>query len=910
MRLRPAMFLWLALVSLTPARAAQGPIRAARSPVPPHLDGKVDELAWKRAPVYTEFVESFPQEGAAAADEFRTEVRVLYDDRTLYVSVVCHDPQPSEIVHQLARRDSPLAGDMVEVWIDSTHDRRSGVYFAVNAAGVLRDGLLYGDVNLTDTWDGVWDAAVSERPDGWSVELAIPLELLRFPRVPTQEWGFLIRRTVYRTHQVLDSQLIPRSANGLVSRLGTLAGLDGLVPRRAFQLTPYATTRLTFRPQYTDPATPQPRLSYPSADVGLDLRAAVASDLTLVAALNPDFGQVEADQVVLNVSNQELFFPEKRPFFNEGLDLFQPVGDEYGAPQRLFYSRRIGLDAPILAAAKLTGTGWKGLDLGILDAVVTGVADPGKADVAYLESPAADDAWVHQVEQSPDRHALYAVQRPFHLGLAGELPAAPPVPRNYLGAVLRQSVLSASTVGATLTSANPLGPRCTQAQVEHQKELQAALPTAIRANSADPILFDPQTGVNDCEAYGGTTAGLDMNLRSSDGEWLAIAAVNASRRIGGPANDVQYDGTVIHPGDLGAGGYLYAGKYGGEGFRWNVAYRYASPRLDLNAVGFLATQNEQGAELDLHYYRSRDIGALHELQLSAWLQGAWTADGAWTTRGRRTGVEGLVTLAGFQSIGLDLSWELPRYDVREVRQYGVPFERRGSVGAYLFGNTDPKRKVVLSGEVYLLEGLVQGPVPAQLGGGADLTLLVRPWSWWETQLTGKYDAIPLGARYIQCLQGPCSAAGVDSPESNTFLFGQRDAETLSLTLRQSFIFTPRLTLQVYAQLFSAGYHHPAYFSARASTGEQISMGSLTPLPEGLPAGASNPDFHDAALNINVVFRWEYQLGSILYLVYVRSQSVLGLQPGQTPTSGLTPLRLGPGPTVDTFQVKWSYFFDL
>jgi hypothetical protein len=556
------------------------------------------------------------------------------------------------------------------------------------------------------------------------------------------------------------------------------------------------------------------------------------------------------------------------------------------------------------------------------------VADPGKADVAYLESPAADDAWVHDVEQRPDRSVLYAAQRPFHLGLAGELPAAPPVPRNYLAAVLRQSVLSASTVGATLTSANPLAPRCTRAEIEHQKELQGALPTAIRVNSADPILFGPadpvlftpQTGVNDCQAYGGTTAGLDMNLRSSDGEWLAIAAVNASRRIGGPANDVQYDGTVMHPGDLGAGGYLFAGKYGGEGFRWNVAYRYASPRLDLNAVGFLATQNEQGAELDLHYYRSRDIGALHELQLSAWLQGAWTADGAWTTRARRTGVEGVVTLGGYQSIGLNLSWELPRYDPREVRGYGVPFERRGSVAAYLFGNTDPKRKVVLSGELYLLQAFSQGPVNAQIGAGGDVTLVLRPWTWFETQLTGKYDEIPLGARYVQCLQGACSAAGVDSPERNTFLFGRRDVENLSLTLRQSFIFTPRLTLQVYAQLFSAGGHHPVYFSASGATGEQIPMSALTLLP-GLPAGVSNPDFHEAALNINVVFRWEYRLGSILYLVYVRSQSTLGLQTvidpttgdvlkQQTPTSGLTPLRLGPGPTVDTFQVKWSYFFDL
>lgn len=914
MRYRPVLLPWLAFASIALAQGAQGPIRAARTPVPPHLDGRVEELAWKRAPVYSEFVESFPQEGIAVPAEFRTEVRVLFDDRTLYVSVVCHDPQPAEIVRQLSRRDAPLYGDSIEVSIDSTLDRRTGYSFAVNAAGVLRDGLLYGDVNLADTWDGVWDAAVSEREDGWSAELAIPLELLRFPQLATQEWGFEVRRTVYRTHQVFDSRLIPRSANGLVSRFGTLVGLEGLLPHRAFQLTPYATTRLSFRPQFSDPASPRPSLSDPSADVGLDLRAALASDLNLVAAINPDFGQVEADQVVLNVGNQEIFFPEKRPFFTQGLDLFQPVGSEYGASQRLFYSRRIGLDAPILAAAKLTGTGWKGLDLGILDSVVTGVADPGKQEVAFLDGPAADDAWVHDVEQRPDRRVLYSAQRPFHLGLASELPREPPVPRNYFAGVLRQSVLSASAVGATITSANPLAARCTEADVKRQQDLQASLPTAIRVNSAGPI------AAADCQAYGGTTAGLDMNLRSADGEWLAIAALNGSRRIGGPANDVQYDGTVLHPGDLGLGGYLFAGKFGGEGFRWDVDYRYASPRLDLNATGFLPTQNEQAARLALHYFRSQGIGGLHELQLNFWLQGAWTTDGRWTSRGRNASVEGWVTLAGFQTVGLNVELELPRFDVREVRDYGVPFERRGSVAFTLFGTTDPKRPLVLSGDVYLLPAFQGGPVPAQLGGGADLTFLLRPFSWWETQLLGKYDAYPLGARYVACSSGPCSAAGVDAPETNTFLFGQRDVQALSLTLRQTFIFSPRLTLQVYAQFYSAGGYHPAYYQAKAFTGERVAMDALQRLSER-PAATDDPDFHDAALNINVVFRWEYRLGSVLYLVYARNQTVLGLQKvidpatgevikQQAPTSGLVPLRLGPGPAVNTFQVKWTYLFDL
>jgi len=903
-----------ALAAVCPALAAQGPIRAVRTSEAPKLDGIPDEAVWQRAAAYTDFVEQFPEEGRTPSPAFRTEVRVLYDDRTLFISVVCHDPRTEEVNRQLARRDAILSGDQVELAIDSTHEGRSGYYFGVNAAGVLRDGLLYGDVNLADTWDGVWDAAVALGADRWSAEFAIPLDLLRFPRAPTQEWGFLVRRTVYRTHQVFDSRLIPRSANGLVSQLGTLTGLDGLQPRRAFQVTPYATARLSFRPQFSDPAYPQPHLAYPSADVGADLRATLTSDLTLVAAVNPDFGQVEADQVVLNLTNQEILFPEKRPFFNQGLELFQPVGSEFGVPQRLFYSRRIGLDTPILAAAKATGNLRKGLELGLLDAVVLGVADPGKHDVAFLDDPDPDDAWVHQVEQTPDRRLALHPQRPFHLGLNGELPREPPVSRNYLAAVLRQSFLGSSAVGASLTSANPLTSRCTEADIQHQEALQAAQPDAVRLNSADPIRRE------DCQSYGGTTAGLDLDLRSRNGEWVAVAAINGSRRIGGPANDVLLDGTVMHPGDFGLGGYLIAGRLGGEGVRANVSYQGASPRLDLNAMGYQESQNRQAFGANLRYFRSRGIGSLREIQANLGFQSFWTTEGRWTPRGNYGFLDGWVTLPGFQVVGGFVSLQIPRFDVREIRDYGIPLERQNSASFTVYGTTDPARPVILGGSVFLLRSFRQDPIPAQTGWGTELNLTVRPWSWWETQLSGKYDRQPQGARYVDCWMGPCSQAGLEKPESNTFVFGRQDAEDLSITLRQTFVFAPRLTLQIYAQLFSAGAHYPELFSATASTGDRIHVAQLQRL-SSRPEGIDNPDFHDAALNINVVLRWEYRLGSTLFLVYARNQGTLGLQKvidpqsgevthQQEPTSGIFPLRLGPGPAVDTFQVKWSYFFDL
>src|SRR5262249_12344075 len=160
-----------------------------------------------------------------------------------------------------------------------------------------------------------WAAEVAARPDGWSVEFAIPLHLLRFPDAAAQTWGFFVRRELARTHEVIDSVLIPRNANGYVSRFGHLVGVEGLSSHRDIEVAPSLAMRGTLRPQFSDASIPQPRLFDPSFDLGLDFKAALTSRLTLNGTLNPDFGQVEADQVILNLSNFEAFFPEKRPFF-------------------------------------------------------------------------------------------------------------------------------------------------------------------------------------------------------------------------------------------------------------------------------------------------------------------------------------------------------------------------------------------------------------------------------------------------------------------------------------------------------------------------------------------------------------------------------------------------------------------
>ncbi len=307
-----------------PAPAAPGdPIVAARLTGPVELDGLVEEPAWDAARPFDGFVQVFPSAGAAPSE--RTEVRVLFDDRHLYVGVRCLDRDPRTVRRQLSRRDSLPYSDQVQVVVDSQRDRRSAFTFTLSAAGVQQDALLSEDDVQTTDWDAVWDGAAAITAEGWSAELMIPLAALRFPPRQEQVWGFAVSRTIARSHEEVRSAPRPRAATNPLLHLQELRGLDGLPPVQDVEVTPYLAARVSVRPRYDDAQRPEPRLADPVGDLGLDLKTSLGRGLALQGTLNPDFGQVEADQMIQNLSTFERRFPEKRPFFTQGMDLFDPV---------------------------------------------------------------------------------------------------------------------------------------------------------------------------------------------------------------------------------------------------------------------------------------------------------------------------------------------------------------------------------------------------------------------------------------------------------------------------------------------------------------------------------------------------------------------------------------------------------
>jgi len=388
------LFLSAALVHLVvlSSHATAGnnarPVHAVRISTPPVIDGFLDEDAWQAARPAVDFMQREPEEGQLGSE--RTEVRILYDEAALYIGWMLYDSEPDRIVARLTRRDNEIESDRGSIYIDTFHDHQTAYEFTFNAAGVKVDVLQYDDATKEDpSWDVVWDLETRILADGWSAEIRIPFRVLRYKSADSAanpgEWGINFIRYISRKQESAWWAFTPKSESGFISRFGHLEGLQDLPDPRQIDLLPFAVTR-----QRYDPARPfQNRQQSFIGDAGLDLKYSISNNFTLDATINPDFGQVEADPAVLNLTTFETFYPEKRPFFIEGTQIlrFTTFGGVLGPG--MFYSRRIGRaissaevvvplggrieelsqSTTILGAAKLNGKTKSGLSIGVMQAV-------------------------------------------------------------------------------------------------------------------------------------------------------------------------------------------------------------------------------------------------------------------------------------------------------------------------------------------------------------------------------------------------------------------------------------------------------------------------------------------------------------------------------------------------------------
>jgi len=331
---------------------------AARVIHPPRIDGFPDDSCWTVAKPVNDFVQQWPVEGAPPTEE--TEVRIVYDKRSIYFCFICYDSEPGKIEALLSPRDGLHSSDEVQILIDSFFDRRTAFRFGVNALNVKEDFLYTEDTRKDRDWNSVWNSNVRILDYGWVAEIEIPFNCLRFDNKPSYVWGLNLSRKIQRKKETVQWRMIPESESGFfVSRFGVLKGLKDIRPPLRLEFLPYGIAQLQDNELMHNDFT---------SNYGIDLKYGPSSNVTLDITLNPEFGTVETDEEKLNLSPFPTYYPEKRPFFLEFQNFFKT-----GIP--LFHSRRIGKPlynvveptTTILSGVRLVGKTEGGLRYGFIE---------------------------------------------------------------------------------------------------------------------------------------------------------------------------------------------------------------------------------------------------------------------------------------------------------------------------------------------------------------------------------------------------------------------------------------------------------------------------------------------------------------------------------------------------------------
>jgi hypothetical protein len=802
-------------------------LSAVRVGKPPLIDGRLDDEAWRAAPGTDAFTQQYPYDGAAASE--RTQLRVLYDQGAIYFGFDCEQVR-TPIVERLTRRDRDSESEWVWVYIDSRNDGKSAFVFAVNISGVLADGQIIDQTTFSWEWDENWEAKTMRTATGWSAEIRIPLRVLRFDSsLPVQSWGLQATRFIAQRQETDLWAYFPRDVGSPVAFLGRLDDLRGLKGGGAVELLPFGVGFARRRDATENMLGSGWNLG---GSAGLNLKWHPAQDLTLDGAINPDFAQVEADQVILNLTNFETFLPEKRPFFLEGIDAFS-------FPLQVFYSRRIGA-API---APTLGSNLRLVDV-------------------------------------PTPATIYGAGK-----LVGRLG-----PNWTVGA------MSALTSGNTVTTVDMAGARTplriapTTAfnVLRLKRELGGAGHVGLMGTGASPI--------DDPGFHGAYLGGVDGRWRSPSAEYVLSGAFVQSYIRGGPVVQ-QLDGTEIGPGATSPGGFARVAKEGGKHLLWSAEYTGAGRKLQYNDVGYMARQNIHMLKASVGW-RTLDPGR-YTLETSSALEVTQNRNLSWLDLGQVYSLKTWVRLHNFSSVFVAADVAPARFDDREVGT-GLALERASYWGGRIELASDPRRLVTAT-----LANQTQIMPAGGYATSAQGTLVVHALRQLDIELLPQITWADGEYRFTR-LDPTMGLAGV---ADGSLLFGKLTARSVSATLRATYTFTPQLTLQAYTQAFLASGH---YGDLRAVTPPVAAAASSPVTLSGLAAAQAldsvtpGPDFQDAALNVNVVFRWEWRLGSTLYFVYTHSQIPRVAMP-MMPVS-LSPGALGRGSSADVLLIKLSYWW--
>ena len=859
-------------LSLASSAFAQAPIngagnrkQATATRVPNgaiRVDGRLDDEAWQKATPITDFIQKEPTEGAAPTDAM--DVRIVYDDDVLYVGARMFS-RDGRIQAPLGRRDSIDQAEHILVSFDTFLDRRTAFVYGVTAAGVRIDR--YHSADQEDSFDSgydpVWRAETNVAGDQWTAELWIPFSQLRFNPQSALTWGL----NLYRFRPTLDEAdywiLIPRTVRAWSSRFGDVSGINGVVPPRRIEASPYVAGGSTIN-RDRDVRNPFDDGKNIEGRVGADVKMGLGPNLTLETALNPDFGQVEADPAEVNLTAFETRFPEKRPFFLEGAQLFN-----IGHPN-FYYSRRIGarpigpasgdyVDYPnqntIIAAAKLTGRLQSKTSLGFIGAVT----DDEHASIANVSLG--------------ERHSVAVSPHAYH----------------FVGRMLQEFGPSASTAGFIVNYVH--------------RDFEEGSPLA------------------DLYSRNALGAAADTLLRFKDGQYLFRASgggafLNGSekaverwqRSSSHYAQRPDRDYSPLDPTKTSLAGWsiqMNFDKVSGRHWLWGANTKIDS--VDFEANDFAQLNGADGLNTNANIrYRETQPGKVFRNYYFQIDQMTDTTLRGLMQSGRIRATAN-VTWWNYWTSSINLARELPTTSVSLTR--GGPLMGRGPGwnSTLNIGNRASSRTRI-SGSLYLQRN-DDGASARRVQG----TFSMRPGPRWQFSVSPFYDRITEPQQYISTLPG-----GRPETYNSRYVFAFIDRSTMSMEYRLGLTLKPDVNLDVYAEPFAASGHYYDY-------GELLTPGSrdrlkygtngttLTINPDGsqvVTDGASTinlryRDFNTLSFRSNVVLRWEWRAGSTLYVVWQQDRA--GTEMIGTPVNVGDAFRSVTAPGPNIFLIKTSFW---
>jgi len=830
----------------------------------PVIDGKLDDECWKHGTWAGDYTQFIPNEGAKPT--YPTELNIQYDDKYLYIAFRAYDYEPDKIMRYAGGRDE-IAGDVVGVTFDSYRDYRTGFEFSVTAWGQKIDLVLFNPMNWDFNWNAVWRCKTGLEDSAWVAELEVPLSQLRYSNQDEQVWGMHTWRWIARLQEESNWEKQSKTGPGMLYNFGELRGIKGLKKSRRFEIMPFTLGDLrTLKEEPGNPFTLNGKAW--GGNMGLDAKIGVSSNFTVDLTVNPDFGQVESDPSVMNLTAFETFYEEKRPFFLEGLTIFDYDFDN----QTLFYSRRIG-HAPsltiedndtafvkmpdkttILSALKFSGTTSKGLSLGFIQSITAG-----------------EYAKISDKDGNKSRRNVEPLT-------------------NYMVARIQKGYNEGSTVlGGMLTSTNR-------------------------------FIEDPGLDFLTRNAF---TGGLDLIHRWKDKEFYIDARLIGSY-VSGSARSIRelqessaryyqrpdadylnYDTTRTSLS--GFGGKFRIGK-GAKGFwRYSTGLNWLSPGLELNDLGYMRTVDEINQQNEVSYFVNQPVSVFRTYTITLEQFNSWNFNGTFLGSGGHLSFES--EFKNKWSLNTNLIFHSGAPETRLLRG-GYQFLIPPSFTSFGHLRTDPSKRIIFSLNYDYRYSGHDSKNSYQLSPG----ISIRPLNALKFEVTAGYENNIDELQYVTTL---------NQGTERRYILGKIDQQTLNLTFRVDLNITPEFSVQYYGSPFvSKGRYsdfkkvvNPAAknFTERFSVfNDPLLSGGIYLLDDNndlIPDySIQNPDFIFHQFRSNFVAKWEYRLGSYIYFVW--SSERTGFMDSPDVSLGDSMSKLWKVFPKNIFLIKINYWFTL